>query len=108
MAKNQSRLLSQVKKDNRSKENVPDDPYAKIIINKRRRRILSVIGIVIFFTYLFILNRIKIEGVHWTVSVLPIIGLGIIMVLFPAVEEWEYVPWQAAARQYERHQVDLH
>jgi hypothetical protein len=108
MDDNDSKILSKVREQNRSNGNVPEDPYVKIVINKRRRSILSLIGIAVFFTYLFILNRAEIEGAHWLVTVLPIIGLGIIIVIFPPVEQWEYVPWQTAARQYERHQVDRH
>lgn len=99
-------LLEKVKQENSIKANVPDEPYVKLILNKQRRQVLTMVCFVVFVAYLVILNRSRLEEAHWVVSALPIVGLGIMMALIPAVEEWEYVPWQTAARQYERHQIE--
>jgi len=106
MAGNDSKIVEKLKRENKSKQKGLDDPYVKIVINRRLQRMLFTICLMVFFAYLFILNNAQLAGTHWIISSLPIVGLGFMMIFFPPVEEWEYVPWQTAARQYEKHQVE--
>ena len=41
----------------------------------------------------------------WWLTGLPIAAVGLMIALIPPSEEWEYKPWQARARQYERNQI---
>lgn len=98
--------METIQKQNKSAVKGPDDPYVKLIINGQRKQMLIMASVCAFIAFLVILNRSKIEEAPWIVSALPIVGLGIMLTLIPPIEEWEYVPWQTSARQYERHQIE--
>ncbi len=105
MSKSDTGLLATVKKENNVAKG-PEDPYVKLIINRQRKQMLIMACGIAFIAFLVILNRAKIEEAPWLVSALPIIGLGIMLALIPPIEEWEYIPWQTSARQYEKHQIE--
>ncbi len=74
----------------------------KLIINRSRQTLLGIIIIVsIIFFALFIL-----EGVHnengWFMIGLPLCLVGLLFVLFPPTEEWDYSPWQSRPQQIEQ------
>lgn len=105
LSKTDSGLLGTLKKENNLAKG-PEDPYVKLIINRQRKQMLIMACFIVFIAFLVILNRAKIEEASWLVSALPIMGLGIIVALIPPIEEWEYIPWQTSARQYEKHQIE--
>ncbi len=45
------------------------------------------------------------ERAWWLVG-LPITALGLMICVIPPSEMWEYKPWQARPRQYEKHQIE--
>jgi hypothetical protein len=43
------------------------------------------------------------EEMMWTSLVLPLLGLGLLIIIYPVFEEWLYRPWQERAQQVEWH-----
>ena len=84
----------------------PEDFYVKLVIVKHRRHQLALYTLLLFFAILAIVMRDIHIAKPWLLTALPIFGLGLLTVLIPASEIWEYKPWQTKARQYERHQVE--
>lgn len=78
----------------------------RLIIAPHRRRQLAFWMILAFAAFLTILSGDLNIDKPWWLTGLPIMGLGLMICLIPATEEWEYRPWQTSARQYERHQVE--
>ena len=77
--------------------------YSKLLIYTRTRWILGFLAIVftIIFAGFIITNRYS--GADWTLLIVPLGLMGLLLVLFPATEEWVYRPWQVHPQQYERH-----
>ncbi|MBM4251869.1 MAG: hypothetical protein FJ146_07850 [Deltaproteobacteria bacterium] len=79
--------------------------YTRLIIDKARRRLISIAVVIGFFAFCVLINQ---EISHPNPSAwmpgLPIVILGLIVTAVPMSEKWEYKPWQARARQYERNQ----
>ena len=82
-----------------------DKYYSKLLIYTRLRFFLwvMILGVGTVFT-LFLYNVIGDRS--WLVAVPPVVALGTLLALFPAIEEWEYKPWQVSPQQYERHMID--
>ena len=78
----------------------------RLIVMPLRRRQLVVALALMFVVFVSILARDMTVHRDWLLTSLPIIGLGLMICLIPATEEWEYRPWQTRARQYERHQLE--
>ena len=80
------------------------DPYCRLKVYPQRRQQLTIAFGTLFVLFISILTQYAYSGsAEWLVPCLPIMGLGLMIVLVPSTEEWEYTPWQARARQYERH-----
>lgn len=79
--------------------------YARLIIDKARRRLLSLAVIFGFIAFCILIGQdmLRPSGSPW-VPELPIVVLGLMVAAVPLSEKWEYKPWQARARQYERNQ----
>lgn len=89
------------------KKGDPDGFYPKLIILRLRRRQLVLALALAFAAFVAILAKAHgHQEKPWWLTGLPIAALGLIIGLIPASEEWEYKPWQARARQYERHQIE--
>jgi hypothetical protein len=39
---------------------------------------------------------------EWKETILPVVTFGLLLIVLPISEEWEYKPWQSGARQMER------
>ena len=104
-----SEMLRKIKEGERRNEKKadPEGFYPKLIILKLRRRQLALALMLAFAAFVAILAR---DHNHpekpWWLAGLPIAALGLIIGLIPPSEEWEYKPWQARPRQYERHQIE--
>lgn len=77
--------------------------YSRLVVYKGRKYSLAfAIGIVFsIFSVLIFENLLAERG--WTVLIVPVLILGLLFVLHPATEEWDYEPWQSSPQQYERH-----
>lgn len=81
--------------------------YPRLIVYPLRRRQLGLAMVIVFWMFVGVLAKhIRSGESAWFVSCLPIFGLGLMITIIPVTEEWEYKPWQAKARQYERHQIE--
>ena len=89
------------------KKGDPDGFYPKLLILKLRRRQLALALLLSFAAFVAIVDKDHWQPEKpWWLTGLPIAALGLIIALIPPSEEWEYKPWQARARQYERHQIE--
>ncbi len=85
----------------------PEGFYPKLLIQKLRRRQLVLALLLAFSAFVAIVAKnYRHDDRAWWVTGLPIAALGLIICVIPPSEEWEYKPWQARARQYERHQIE--
>ncbi len=80
--------------------------YSKILINKTALQSLRVMMVffMVFFAYLIFTEAVK--GAHWLAISAPVIPLGLLFVLHPRTEEWQYEAWQGKARRIERHFIE--
>ena len=83
------------------KEN--EEYYSYLVINTTKRA-----GFLMLFSFLYTMMTAAvmahiIAGGSWTQLLIPILLIAGPIVIFPAVEKWEYKPWQAKAQKYERH-----
>jgi hypothetical protein len=77
--------------------------YARLLVHRRRQWTLGIL--VAFFTVIFavMIAQNMLADKPWMAVGMPIGCLGLLFLLFPQTEEWEYKPWQAKAVQYESH-----
>ncbi len=79
--------------------------YTRLIIDKARRRLITISVITGFFAFCVLINQeLRQPNPSPWMPGLPIVILGLIVTAVPMSERWEYKPWQARARQYERNQ----
>ena len=88
---------------NTTKKGNPDDFYPKIIIYKAKRAGFLSFCSLIFAAMVLILFVGLQEEMMWTSLVLPLLGLGLLIIIYPVFEEWLYRPWQERAQQVEWH-----
>lgn len=81
--------------------------YSKLLIFKARKAGLWMYCFIMLFVFGTMLYRhLYLQSEHWTVLVLPIMFFGLLGLLLPPVEEWEYKPWQNKVQQYEHYFFD--
>jgi len=81
--------------------------YPKLLIFKARKAGLwmySLTMLVLFGTMIY--RHLLLNSEHWTVLVVPMMFFGLLGLLLPPVEEWQYKPWQNKAQQYEHYFYD--
>jgi hypothetical protein len=84
-----------------------DGFYPRLLIYKARKAGLwmySISMLILFGTMMY--RHLLLQSEHWTVLVVPIMFFGLLGLLLPPVEEWEYKPWQNKAQQYEHYFYD--
>lgn len=92
-------------KDSKSSPDGQSTFYTRLIIDKARRRLISITVVVGFFAFCALINQeISHPNPSSWMPGLPIVILGLVVTAVPMSERWEYKPWQARARQYERNQ----
>ena len=78
---------------------------SRLLIDKSRRTMITVAVILGFAAFCtLIAHELHQPSAAWWLPGLPITVLGLMIAAVPLSEEWEYKPWQARARQYERNQ----
>ena len=80
-----------------------EDTYSQLRIHKNYRTQLKfgvMTGMIVFSLIIF--KDYKNPTRPWWVTGVPIVILGMMIACIPPSEEWEYKPWQARSRQYEK------
>ena len=79
--------------------------YSRLLIDKSRRSLITLVVILGFAAFCAMIARdLTHPSTAWWLPGLPITVLGLMISAVPLSEKWEYKPWQARARQYERNQ----
>jgi hypothetical protein len=74
----------------------------RLIIHRSRQIFLLVMVIVVAFVFALMIIGNNRNDFPWYVLVLPISGVGLLFLLIPMTEIWEYKPWQSKARRIEQ------
>lgn len=76
--------------------------YTRLFTYPKRRA--GLLLVVLFYVLLFttLLQKEIPAGTPWLALVVPITLAGILLLFFPATEEWEYTPWQNTKQKQER------
>ena len=85
-----------------TKKGDPDHYYPKLLINKAKRASLYIFLPVVGSIITSIIFREIAGQMDWTEVILPVVTFASLLIFLPLTEEWEYKPWQSAARQMER------
>ena len=80
--------------------NQDKNKYTKLLVLKPRRNkiALSVLSLVV--CYMLVLTSFS--SLPWQVLAIPIIGMGILTLLVPQSEQWEYKYWQDRPERHEK------
>jgi hypothetical protein len=82
-----------------------DSYYCRLLIDKSRRSLITLAVVAGFAAFCTMIAReLNHPSAAWWLPGLPITVLGLMIAAVPLSEKWEYKPWQARARQYERNQ----
>lgn len=84
----------------------PEDFYSKIIVHKMRRGGFYSVSATVLFLCTVLINTNYIQGGHWLNVALPIILVSVPVLVYPPIEEWQYIPWQAKAQKIEIHYTE--
>lgn len=104
---NKMRATNEKETKTKVEKRAPKETYTSLMINKTKRGRLILGSTVFFFlTYSILARHLVTPEAVWQVVALPIVGMGVLLALLPATEDWVYRPWQSRARQYEKHQID--
>ena len=107
-------LLKQMKVAESASKAVPDGKastvsndqfYVKLRVLVLRRQQLTFAVVAGFIAFAILISNDYHKNRAWWLTGLPITAVGLMISLIPLSEEWEYKPWQARARQYERNQI---
>jgi hypothetical protein len=85
----------------------PDDYYSKLLIWNARRTSLFLGCVTLFLVFgSMVYAHISLEGEHWILLVPPIAFFGLLLLVLPPTEEWDYQPWQSSAEKSEHYFYD--
>jgi hypothetical protein len=76
--------------------------YAQILILKSRRNRIMVAFCLMLLTFMSILMTHIFSNLSWMSITLPIIAIGLLGLLVPQSEQWEYKPWQDRPERHEK------
>lgn len=74
----------------------------KLIIYRSRQVFLILSVIAATGIFLLMIQANDRNQFPWFTIAMPIIGVGLLFLLIPNTEEWQYRPWQSKARQVEQ------
>jgi hypothetical protein len=102
MSSPSDQVLTKMRQERQSgSQNGNQDPYSKLLIDKKKRRVLFLLSLLAFGFITLMFSRSIKAPEPWWVSGLGPVGIGLLLSLFPLTEFWEYKPWQSKTRQYE-------
>ena len=76
--------------------------YSKLNKYRNRRFTLWILSIATVLIYTALIFGEITLGHHWTTMALPILLWAILLVTYPATEEWEYTAWQSQPQKQEQ------
>lgn len=74
----------------------------RLIIHRSRQVFLLVMVIIVAFVFALMIIGNNRNDFPWYTLVLPVSGVGLLFLVIPMTEIWEYKPWQAKARRIEQ------
>lgn len=77
--------------------------YMRLIVYKARRAALMTLFTIALVVFSVIINHDLTHNISWMVTAIPITLLGLLWLLVPPTERWDYQPWQSSPQQVERH-----
>jgi len=80
--------------------------YTRLIIFRARQLSLAMMVTVFLVIFTSMIFNDLLNNAHWFAIATPLILLGMVFLLFPGTEEWEYRAWQTRVEQIERHFLD--
>ncbi|MFK7873032.1 MAG: hypothetical protein AB8C84_07665 [Oligoflexales bacterium] len=84
-------------------EQKPKTHYCYLIINKTYRSGLAILCTVYYGICFALVYQLLQSHHQWTTLGLPLGGLGLLFLVYPATENWHYAPWQTRPQKLERH-----
>jgi len=101
-----ARSDSKARKQNATKDGDQSQYYTRLLVYRARQ--LSLGMMVLLFTVIFtsMIFTDLLNEKHWLAIAAPLVLLGLVFLLFPATEAWEYKAWQTKTEQIERHFLD--
>lgn len=90
------------KAKSKSRKGAVNEYYSYLTIFTSRRIALGILAVVHFLALAFFLRGEMTAGTPWGVMAMPVLSFGLLWLLFPSTEQWEYQPWQTATQKQER------
>ena len=75
----------------------------RLVIFKARRAAVMMLFLIALIVFSVIIQHDLTNNVSWVVTAIPITLLGLLWLLVPPTERWDYQPWQSSPQQVERH-----
>lgn len=79
-----------------------NDFDSRLIVYRSRKIALMLLIIILWVVFATSINQAQKIDKSWVALILPLTGLGLLLLPFPSTEEWEYRPWQTKARRNEQ------
>ena len=79
---------------------------SKIIIYRSRQLFLLACGAAANGIFMIMILKNSACEFPWFTLVFTITGIGLLFLVIPPTEEWEYIPWQNKPRRIEQHDRD--
>lgn len=80
--------------------------YTQLIVYRNRQWGIAFFVALATVVFGYFIAKDMFGGKSWVAIGTPLSLLGLLFLLIPPTEEWEYRPWQAKAQQYEKHFLD--
>ena len=80
--------------------------YTRLIIYRGRQFSLAMLVGLFALIFTSMIFSDLLNNKHWLAIATPLVLLGVVFLLFPQTEEWEYKAWQTKVEQIERHFLD--
>lgn len=99
-------LVEKIRQERLAQGGVPASPYSRLVVFPGLRRQLLLLMVIAFGVVCYLISRDAHTATSWWHQAFPIVGVGLLLAMFPLTEIWEYAPWQTRSRRYERHQTE--
>lgn len=76
--------------------------YAQILVLRSRRNRIIASFIVMILAFMSLLITHLVSNISWLSVTLPVMIVGLLGLLVPQSEQWEYKPWQDRPERHER------
>ncbi len=76
--------------------------YTKLLVLKSRRHKIILSLILLVIAYVFLLTSRFADEISWAVLSVPMVFMGLLTLLVPQSEQWEYKYWQDRPERHEK------